>query len=203
MPPLPFSHLNLRRNPFGEFTAEERTALAIVETGPALQHLTQPRAAVQFVGEKGYGKTTHLLVLATLFEHGTYVHIPEGQRVLVPSTGDPLLIDEAQRLTRLQRWLIFQSQRRLILGTHEDFEQRLRRANRPVLTIAADRFTNEVRVHTLLNARIQSARRTEGPIPSVTLRTASRLFTQFGSDIRSIEHSMYQTFQLLRDIQDV
>ena len=200
---MPFSHLNLRRNPFGELTAEERTALAIVEIRPALQHLTQPRAAVQFVGEKGYGKTTHLLVLATQFAHGAYIHIPEGQRVTVPSTGDPLLIDEAQRLTRIQRWLIFRSRRRLILGTHEDFEQPLRRASRPVLTIAADRFTNEVRVHTLLNARVQSARRTEGPIPSVTLRTASRLFTQFGSDIRSIEHSMYQTFQLLRDIQDV
>ena len=203
MTPLPFSHLNLRRNPFGELTAEERTALAIVEIGPALQHLTQPRAAVQFIGEKGYGKTTHLLVLATQFGHGTYIHIPEEQRVSVPSTGDPLLIDEAQRLTRIQRWLIFRSRRRLILGTHEDFELPLCRAGRPVLTIAADRFTNEVRVHTLLNARIRSARRSAGLIPSVTLRTASKLFTQFGSDIRSIEHSMYQTFQLLRDIQDV
>ena len=200
---MPFSHLNLRRNPFGELTAEERTALAIVEIGPALQHLTQPRAAVQFVGEKGYGKTTHLLVLATQFGHGTYIHIPEEQRVSVPSTGDPLLIDEAQRLTRIQRWLIFRSRRRLILGTHEDFELPLCRARRPVLTIAADRFTNEVRVHTLLNARIRSARRSAGLIPSVTLRTASKLFTQFGSDIRSIEHSMYQTFQQLRDIQDV
>ena len=167
----------------------------------AASDTTSSRRAIRW--RKGYGKTTHLLVLATQVAHGAYIHIPEGQRVTVPSTGDPLLIDEAQRLTRIQRWLIFRSRRRLILGTHEDFEQPLRRASRPVLTIAADRFTNEVRVHTLLNARVQSARRTEGPIPSVTLRTASRLFTQFGSDIRSIEHSMYQTFQLLRDIQDV
>ncbi|MEZ6035033.1 MAG: hypothetical protein R3C17_18215 [Planctomycetaceae bacterium] len=203
MTPLPFSHLNLRRNPFGELTAEERTALAVVEIGPALQHLKQPRAAVQFVGEKGYGKTTHLLVLASHFAHGTYIHIPEGRRVTIPSVGDPLLIDEAQRLTKIQQWLIFRSRRRLILGTHEDFEQSLCRADRPALTIAADRFTNEGRVHTLLNARIQFARRADGPIPSVTLQTASRLFTQFGSDIRSIEHSMYQTIQLLRDIQDV
>ena len=200
---MPFCHLNLRRNPFGEFTAEERTALAIVEMGPALQHLKQPRAVVQFVGEKGYGKTTHLLVLATQFAHGAYIHLPEGQRVTVPSTGDPLLIDEAQRLTRIQRWLIFRSRRRLILGTHEDFEHPLRRAGRPVLAIAADQFTNEVRIHTLLNTRIQSARRTAGPIPSVSMETADRLFTQFGSDIRSIEHSMYQTFQQLREIQDV
>lgn len=158
---------------------------------------------MQFVGEKGYGKTTHLLVLASHFAHGTYIHIPEGRRVTIPSVGAPLLIDEAQRLTKIQQWLIFRSQRRLILGTHDDFEQPLRRAGRPALTIAADRFTNKGRVHTLLNARIQSARRADGPIPSVTMQTAGRLFTQFGSDIRSIEHSMYQTFQLLRDIQDV
>jgi hypothetical protein len=200
---LPFSHLNLRRNPFGELTANERTALAVVETGAALEHLTQPRSAVQFVGEKGFGKTTHLLSLATHFASASYVHIPEGQRSAIPVIGEPLLIDEAQRLTLMQRWQIFRSDRRLILGTHKDCEKDLCRAGRAVLTIAADQFTNESRVHTLLNARIQCARRADGPIPLITMRTASRLYMQFGSDIRSIEHAMYHTFQQLRNIRDV
>lgn len=121
----------------------------------------------------------------------------------MPVTGEPLLIDEAQRMTRLQRFQTFRSDRRLILGTHTDFKSALLRADRPILTIAANQFTNELRVHTLLNARIQFVRRDDGPIPSITISTASKLFAQFGSDIRSIEHSMYDTFQQLRDIQDV
>lgn len=203
MKTLPFFALNLRRNPFGELTAAERTALAVVDNSEVLQHLTLDRAAVQIVGEKGYGKTTHLLSFAVQFSGHAYIHIPEDQRVVIPEVGNPLFIDEAQRLTLFQRLQVFRSNRRLILGTHADFEKKLRRAGRPVMTIAADRFTNESRVHNLLNARIEFARRGPGPIPSVTLKTAAKLFTRFGSDIRSMEHSMYHTFQQLRDVQDV
>ncbi len=203
MTALPFSHLNLRRNPFGELTAVERTVLAVVDCGEALQHLALPRSVVQVIGEKGFGKTTHLLVLATHFADSAYVHIAEESRAAIPERGEPLLIDEAQRMTLLQRWQTFRSDRRLILGTHTDFENALRRAGRPIVTIAASQFTNELRVHTLLNRRIQFARRDGGPIPSITISTASKLFAQFGSDIRSIERSMYDTFQQLRNIQDV
>lgn len=200
---LPFAQLNLRRNPFGELTTEERVAVAVVELSDAIRHLAKPRGTVQIVGEKGFGKTTHLLALAQHFSNSSYVHIPEGQRAIIPVTGEPLFIDEAQRMTLLQRWQTFRSDRRLILGTHTDFETPLRKARRPILTIAANQFTNELRVHTLLNARIHAVRRDDGPIPSITICTASKLFAQFGSDIRSIEYSMYDTFQKLRSIQDV
>ena len=203
MTSLPFAHLNLRRNPFGELARDERTQLAVVEIQEALEHLTQPRSSVQFVGEKGYGKTTHLLAIARHFPDCAYVHIPEGQRCTIPADGEPLLIDEAQRLTLYQRWSVLRSGRRLILGTHQDLAQALGRARRPVLTLAADRLTDAARVHTILNTRIQFARRAAGPTPSITEATASRLFAQFGSDLRSIEHSLYHVFQQLREIRDV
>ena len=200
---LPFFHLNLRRNPFGELTAAERTRLAIVECDAALQHLKSPRSVIQVVGERGYGKTTHLLALAAQFPENAYVHIPEGQHAAIPAQGEPLLIDEAQRMTRVQQWKTFLSQRRLVLGTHSDFEPALRRAGRPVLTIAANQFTDATRVQNLLNARIESVRRDAGSIPQISEATAAELFKQYGSDIRSIEHSMYLTFQQLRSVQDV
>lgn len=158
---------------------------------------------MQIIGEKGFGKTTHLLLLATHLIGNAYVHIPEGQRVAIPAMGEPLLIDEAQRLTMMQRWQSFRSHRRLVLGTHTDFEVQLRRAGRRVLTIAADRFTNASHVHKVLNARIEFARRVTGPIPSITIKTAAELCRQFGSDIRSMEHAMYHIFQQLRNIRDV
>jgi hypothetical protein len=60
---LPYAHLNLRRNPFGEFSEDERTALALVDIEPIIERLNNPGYVVQFVGEKGYGKTTHLLAI--------------------------------------------------------------------------------------------------------------------------------------------
>ena len=203
MSDLPFLHLNLRRNPFGELTLAEKTALAIVEFDAALQHLQLPRSVVQVVGERGYGKTTHLLALAAQFAGHAYVHIPEGQPVATPEKGEPLFIDEAQRMTFMQRWQTFRSQRRLILGTHTNFEAALRQSGRQVLTIAADRLTDAARVQNLLNARIEFSRRAAGPIPKITQATAAELYREYRSDIRSIEHSMYLTFQQLRNIQDV
>ncbi|RLS80415.1 MAG: hypothetical protein DWI00_00645, partial [Planctomycetota bacterium] len=134
MASLPFIHLNLRRNPFGEFDAEERTQLANVELGSALEHLRfRPQShtpALQIIGQKGYGKTTHLLSLATHFPDASYVHIPEGESIAIPAVGEPLLIDEAQRLTLWQRLRLFRSRRTLVLGTHRDFTQHLKWAGR-------------------------------------------------------------------------
>ena len=95
---LPYVHLNLRRNPFGEFSEDERTALAVVNVDGICTRLDSPEYAVQFVGEKGYGKTTHLLAILARCSGAGYVHIPEGERAEVPD-GCPILIDEAQRLT--------------------------------------------------------------------------------------------------------
>ena len=182
---------------------DERVPLARVEIQEALNHLEQPRACVQFVGDRGQGKTTHLLALASRFPGSAYVHIPEHERCRIPKLGDPLLIDEAQRLTIYQRWQVLRSSRRLILGTHEDFARVLSHARRPVLTLAADRLTDAGRLCKIFNARIEAARRATGPVPTITLGTATALHARFGSDIRSIEHALYEIFQQLRDVQDV
>lgn len=204
---LPFAHLNLRRNPFGEMSSEERTQLAIVDLDNVMHHLKQAtesrRPVVQLVGEKGFGKTTHLLAIAAMFPRSVYIHIPEGEHGRIPNDGEPLLVDEAQRLTFWQRTHLFRSDRTLILGTHRDFTRQLRRAGRRVLTLAADRHTNAEHVSVILNARILAVRRMDGPTPRITAATAHRLFHQFGSDIRSIQHSLYEVFQQLRSIQDV
>ena len=135
---LPFAHLNLRRNPFGEFSADERMALARVEIAPYVSRLSSPKSAVQFVGEKGYGKTTHLLAVRARFAGAAYVHIPEEQCVAIPQ-GCPLLIDEAQRLSWWQRIRVFRARIPLVLGTHYDFSKALRRAGRSVQTVAVER----------------------------------------------------------------
>jgi hypothetical protein len=204
---IPFIHLNLRRNPFGDFDAEARTQLANVELGSALEHLrtsSQSRvSALQIIGQKGYGKTTHLLSIATHFPAAVYIHIPEGEHVVIPAAGEPLLIDEAQRLTLWQRFRVFRSRRTLVLGTHRDFTQHLKWAGRAVLTLDAARHTTPERIEQILNDRIRSVRRSSGSIPVVTSATAQKLFALYGHDLRRIQHHLYDVFQNLGSIQDV
>jgi hypothetical protein len=200
--PLPYAHLNLRRNPFGEFSEEERTALALVDVDAIIARLDDPQYVVQFIGEKGYGKTTHLLAIRARLHDAGYVHIPEGERAPIPS-GCPILIDEAQRLTRWQQFQVFRSNIPLVLGTHRDFHRQLRLAGRVVETIDVQQTIDVERLHRLLNARIQWVRRSDGPIPSITPETADRLRKEFGADIRGILHQLYAVFQNLNEIADL
>jgi len=64
---LPFAHLNLRRNPFGELDLSQRAALAVVDVDRFVRRLAQPGYAVQFTGDRGRGKTTHLLAILRHF----------------------------------------------------------------------------------------------------------------------------------------
>ena len=113
---LAFLHLNLKRNPFGEITEDERARLAVVDIDRILAALQNPHCAVQFLGEKGYGKTTHLIALRSRLSGAGYVHIPEGETRPLPE-GNPIMIDEAQRLTWWQQKTLFRKKVPLVLGT--------------------------------------------------------------------------------------
>ncbi|HIK92638.1 MAG TPA: hypothetical protein EYG03_11735 [Planctomycetes bacterium] len=199
---LPYAHLNLRRNPFGEFSEDERTSLALVDVDAIITRLNDPHYVVQFIGEKGYGKTTHLLAIRLRLRAAGYVHIPEGERAPIPS-GRPILIDEAQRLTRWQQFQVFRSNIPLVLGTHRDFHRQLRLAGRVVETIEVQQGTDVERLHRLLNARIQWVRRNDGQVPAITTGMAERLRKEFGADIRGMLHQLYAVFQNLNEIADL
>ena len=208
MSSLPFAHLNLRRNPYGEFSAEERAQLAVLDLSPAIGHLAEPAAdgrgaVVQVLGDKGFGKTTHLLAMSARYPNSSYVYIAEGERAKIPDTGEPLLIDEAQRLTALQRMWLFRSARPLVLGTHRDFAIQLRRLGRSVLSLTANRHTCPERIWQILNERIEFVRRGDGAIPSVSRNTVQQLFDEYGCDLRSMQHALYDRFQALEGVHDV
>jgi hypothetical protein len=62
-PHFHYSHLNLRRNPFGEASTEERIPLAVANIEEIRQYFMRPKTAIQLMGEHGRGKTSHLLAL--------------------------------------------------------------------------------------------------------------------------------------------
>ena len=199
---LPFAHLNLRFNPFGEIPLEHRAELAVVDLESIVNQLADRRAAFQFIGDKGRGKTTHLLALAQHFPHAAYVHIPEDERPPIP-VGDPLMIDEAQRLSRWTRWRVFRRKVPLVLGTHEDYSGELKRAGREVTTIEVGGLLDAGQLQKLLERRIELARRGEGSVPRVTRETIDHLLLEFGNDIRAMEGWLYEVFQNLTEPGDV
>ncbi|MEP3478357.1 MAG: hypothetical protein ABJZ55_03830 [Fuerstiella sp.] len=191
---LPYAELNLRHNPFGELTESERIHLAVVCIDDVVSSLNNSRQAVQYVGEKGHGKTTHLLKIRSVLPQCGYVHIPEGERRPVPA-GEPVLIDEAQRLTWRQRRQLFGEDRALVLGTHHDFEAELKKAGRHVTTIAACGETSLNRLQQIVIDRIEFARRERGPVPTVHRRTLKRLLQSQSGDIRSMLQILYDALQ--------
>ena len=197
-PSLPFAHLNLRRNPFGELPLSDWAALAEVDVQEFDEFLIEPGATVQFVGEKGNGKTTHLLAIRDRIPESVYVHFPEGQKAQIPA-GNPILIDEAQRMTRWQQWKVFRSDTSLVLGTHRDFTGELTRAGRRVKTVAVHERMSPERLTRIVQHRIEWVRRNPGPVPELSCDTADRLLARFGPDIRRIFFELYGTFQNLQE----
>jgi hypothetical protein len=193
---LPFIHLNLRFNPFGELPLKYRAELAIIDTAPLLTHLARPGAVLQLLGDKGRGKTTHLLTIKSCFPDAAYVHFPEGERPPIPS-GSPLLLDEAQRIPWWQRRQLFQFSGPLILGTHRDFTRQLQRLGRDIKTIEAGEGTNAARLELVFQRRIEFARRSPGPIPTIPMNTIQQLLAQYGDDLRAMEGHLYERFQSL------
>jgi hypothetical protein len=199
---LPFVHLNLRRNPFGELEPAQRAALAVVRVDRFVRRLKRPGYAVQFIGHQGRGKTTHLLAVRRHFPHAAYVQICEDQRPRIPH-GHPLLIDEIQRLPRWRRRRVYRRGVSLAVGTHEDASSELVRAGFEVDSVYPAELLDLQRLHQILNRRIEWARRRPGPLPRVKLRTARLLIDRFGDDVRAIELYLYDLFQDLSGIQDV
>lgn len=192
----PWAHLNLRRNPFGELTSSERVEAAVVEVRPFLEFLRQGRTALQFIGECGRGKTTRLLALRAKLPQSSYTYLAENQPCPAIPAGSPVMIDEAQRLTKPIQARVFSSGFPLVLATHADLTSTLRRFGYVVQTEPVGVGNNPELVQRLLNRRIEVSRLGDGTIPVVSMEDATKLVERFGTNIRRIENHLYDRVQL-------
>jgi hypothetical protein len=202
LPTLPFIHLNLRRNPFGELNPRERMEVAVSDVERYVEALREPGFAVQFLGDQGRGKTTHLLSIWRHFPESPYLRIGDGERPRIP-VGDPLLLDEVQRISRWTRRRVFRRNTSLAIGSHEDHEAELKRAGKRVVTVEVANLMAAPRLQTILQRRIDAVRRQQGPRPRIKSETVESLIAQFGSDIRGMEGHLYEVFQQLEEVCDV
>lgn len=168
MDTLPFYHaqrLGFRINPFSRLELEEWRAIAVLPDGVAIA-LQRGWSHMQIMGEKGHGKTTTLLKLASILGmHGQcthYEYIPPHQYSFHTDLADPnidvALIDEAQRLWPWEKRRLVAAIRartlslKVIISTHADFSRRFQRASLALTTVVLDTLEPSALQHILTSA---------------------------------------------------
>jgi hypothetical protein len=199
---LPYAHLNLRVNPFGEIPLEERGALAIVDVSHLIGPLSRPGFAAQFLGGMGRGKTTHLLALRQHFPDAPYYYFGVGVPIPAIAEAPLLFLDETQRLPRRLRAQLFHRSASFVIGTHMDHSSEFKRACLGYESVRIQGLTVE-HLQAIINRRIEWARRGPGPMPRVTPASTQYLLQRFGDDLRSMEAYLYEVFQDLMEVKDV
>lgn len=202
----PFARLRLYRNPFGELTRAERAELAMIQIDECIHWLENERAALQVIGPCGHGKTTHLLAIERALPASAYVYFPEdGTQPPLPATR-PLLVDEAQRVGWRRKRQLLAGPGPLVIGTHVDLAPSLRRAGFLVQTLDLAKPQRPAQLQGILNARIAASSvesNSAGDVAATTfpdalylqLEQVVALQERFGSNIRLIEHHLYEAFQ--------
>jgi len=192
---LPYARLNLYRNPFGELAPEERAELASLDTAPWVELLRQRRTAVQFIGGCGRGKTTRMLRLRRELPESRYVYLPEDGPCPVIAEGDPIMIDEAQRLPRRARKSVFAAGNALVLATHRDLRRILVRYGYRCRTFRIGPDNSPDLIREVMNRRIEASRLHDGPTLTLSHTEAVKLSQRFGTDLRSMENYLYERLQ--------
>lgn len=194
----PYSVYNLYRNPFGELTRAERAELAVVDAMEEwLSLLADSRAALQFIGGCGYGKSTCLAAIEKRLPGAEYVYYPEtGPRPTLPSQR-PVLVDEANRMGYRQHLRLLRGSGPIVIASHVDYSWRLRRAGFRVTTVNVSLPKSPALAAKILNRRIQASQLHDDlPVTLVDEVLAEKLQQKFRSNFRSIEHFLYEQFQL-------
>ncbi len=199
MKTLPQSRLwrrwGLRRNPFGEPPAEDVPGLVVADLDETYEWwLAGERRALQWIGPSGHGKSAHLFALRQREPGLTQVYLPPGAHIpRLPPTRE-LLLDEAQRLPRWRRWLLFRRLERLALATHRDLRTELEGAEWQVRTFRVGNLSHACLARILIS-RLRWAGRREGRgEPATTLEIAA-LHARYGGHLRALFDRLYELFQ--------
>jgi len=198
---LPFSHINLRHNPFGELDQQQRVKVAVVDIEKYKHILNKKGHAIQFLADHGRGKTTHLLSLHQYYPTAEYTQLYPGDK---PDMSLQVLrfVDSVENLSKQQRIAMYKNSPSLACTTHTDLTKELTGAGYKVENIKVS-MRNIETIRLMFNRRIEFSRRYEGNIPLIDTHLVSELIKRFGDDIRAMEHYLYEVFQKMEEIENV
>lgn len=192
-----FSSINLKFNPFGELDAEERREVACVDLGSLVNEVGQSKTAIQFLGDHGRGKTTHLLALHSHYRVIPYIKVFPDSRISLPKSNI-YFIDSIENIPFTSRLSLYKKVNHLVFTTHKNLSIELKLMR---LSVTTRRISQQSvnKLQTIFQRRVDYAKKNCGPAPDVTQDMVARLINKFGDNIRAMEHELYQHFNALRD----
>jgi hypothetical protein len=216
---LPFARLNLRRNPFGEPHPEDLGDLFVggLEDWPAF--LRGPpskesrryfrkaedqgeRPFLQLLGPAGCGKSTLLAALQGRFTGSSlFAWCPaKGWPPIPKERFGPLFVDDAQMLGKrmLVRVHRFPA---VVAATQVDLEVSFRDAGFRVMTTWVPGRICPRLMGSIIDRRLEWARRASGPIPKVDEDAIDLLFRRHGHDLRAMLACLYDRYQQLEELR--
>jgi len=164
--------------------------------------LERPGTAVQLVGKCGRGKTTHLLALKRALPDAVYTRLRQGDP---PPTLQPvsvLLLDEADAVWTWHRARLLRGARSVALAVHASHAVQLTALGFAVHTVQVG-SSDPDRLAAIVYRRVEAARLSDGPVPSVPPSSLNALIRRHGDDVRAIEDELYSAFQGLHEVCDV
>lgn len=210
--PLPYAHLKLRRNPFGEPPQEDLTELLVTphldEANMLLRTSQTERVTIQLLGECGRGKSTSMRFLQAQHPETLWLYFSD----LEPHPPIPwraasrpetiLFVDESQRLSWSARQRLFMSPCQLVLGTHRDHTGELMATwrGRSMHTIKVGGRLTPTQLREILEKRIMWAMLDRSSSPAIELDEAliEELLARHNDDLRAILDTAYELVQVMK-----
>ena len=195
-----YAHLNLRWNPFGEATPEERGALAHVDVESFRQSIT-PACAIELRGGHGRGKSTTLLALRHTLSPKAPLYRGRQQRSEPLPISTWVFLDEVQHIPVFKLWQfarrMYANKGIVIYSTHANRRWLFKLAGFSIQKHIMDYAQPEILL-TLFNKRIAWAHNHQGPTPQIHPKDIQQLSTLYGDDIRGMEGHLYDSINRLK-----
>jgi len=199
---LAYVRLNLRHNPFGEATLEQRRHLALLPDTIPLDVISQKGYLLQVCGEVGCGKSSYLLALSRLVDGAVYIRCGPGLNMSY-SPRQQLLVDEYDLVSERKRVRLLKKFTVKAVATHRDFSAEIKRQGYEVMTVnPAESMTPDL-LERIVQQRLEWARRGPGPLPAIDRDTLAELSVRSNNNVRTVENLLYDRVQaMLADESD-
>ena len=188
--------LNLKRNLFGSPSLDEWPLLAVVDEAHFLSFLAQPgRRVIQFMGECGRGKSTHMRVLHAHYPNAPYLYFGPQDHPKIPRHAPIVFLDETQRIPWLRRQFLWRQHQTFVIGTHRNHQKEFERAHVHMLHHDVEGL-DESRLRQIIDRRLAWAiRDPRQPSVEVTPELITGVLAFYGDDIRAIFSLLYEVVQ--------
>jgi len=205
-----YSSLNLRANPFSYLDDREllQTIESRIELETIAKHIESSSSCfIQFYGNKGLGKSTHLKALYyDYFPDAEFCKLKKNKRQYIAKTPKILFVDSFQLLSLKNKFQLLNNQQRIIIASHYshgflNFKNREinKSFNFNQLKLSLE-LLNRIVTNKIKLVQISKTK----PIPMIKKEYLQTLLKKNKNNLRAIQMELYKDFiELNKDFYEL